>query len=84
MLIAILIQGFDIIDFLLCRRISGVCGLGTAAPPVSVTDWGQSIPSVTRGLASVHVNLGSRVNSVTNVNLAITASRSVAVNVSSL
>lgn len=81
-LIAILIQGFDVIDFLLCRRISGVWGLGTAAPPVSVTDWGLSIPSVTRGLAIVHVDLGSMVNSVTNVNRDIMASPSVAVNVS--
>lgn len=81
-LIAILIQGFDVFNFFLCRRISGVWGLGTAAPPVSVTDWGLSIPSVTRGLAIVHVDLGSMVNSVTNVNRDIMASPSVAVNVS--
>lgn len=48
---------------------------------MSVTDWGQSIPSVTRGLDSVLVDLGSRVNSVSNADLAITASPSVAVNV---
>lgn len=47
---------------------------------MSVTDWGLSIPSVTRGLAIVHVDLGSMVNSVTNVNQDITASPSVAVN----
>lgn len=68
-------------DFLLCRKISGVWVLGTAAPPVSVTDWGQSIPSVTRGLDSVLVDLGWRVNSVTNADRAIMDSPSVAVNV---
>lgn len=62
------------------RKISGVWVLGTAAPPVSVTDWGQSIPSVTRGLDSVLVDLGWRVNSVTNADRAIMDSPSVAVN----
>lgn len=62
------------------RKISGVWVLGTAALPVSVTDWGQSIPSVTRGLDSVLVDLGWRVNSVTNADRAIMDSPSVAVN----
>lgn len=62
------------------RKISGVWVPGTAAPPVSVTDWGQSIPSVTRGLDSVLVDLGWRVNSVTNADRAIMDSPSVAVN----
>lgn len=62
------------------RKISGVWVLGTAAPPVSVTDWGQSFPSVTRGLDSVLVDLGWRVNSVTNADRAIMDSPSVAVN----
>lgn len=48
---------------------------------MSVTDWGQSIPSVTRGLDSVLVDLGWRVNSVTNADRAIMDSPSVAVNV---